>query len=91
MKACFYIGPGCSEWCWEFFPSKSPSELPIAGKSWCRHLVDQCSRLDISDIYIADCYYRDDLFSRMGNGRYWSLDLHFLPSIPCAQIGRAHV
>ena len=84
MKACFYIGPGCSEWCWEFFPTKSPGELPIAGKSWCRHMVDQCSRLDISDIYIAACYFQDELASRMGNGVYWSLKLHFLPTIPCA-------
>ena len=84
MKACFYIGPGCSEWCWKFFPSKSPGELPIAGKSWCRHMVDQCSRLDVSDIYIAACYFREELASRMGSGDYWSLNLHYLPSIPCA-------
>ena len=84
MKAFFYIGPSCSEWCWEFFPASSPGELPIAGKSWCRHMVDQCSLLDISDIYIGACYFRDELASRMGNGVYWSLNLHFLPIIPCA-------
>lgn len=84
MRACLYIGPGCNEWCWEFFPSKSPGELAIAGKSWCRHLVDQCSHLDISDIYIADCYYYDDLPRRMGDGDYWCLKLHYLPTVPCA-------
>ena len=85
MKACLYIGPGCNEWCWKFFPSKSPGELPIAGKSWCRHIVDQCSRLGVSDVYIADCYFHEEVKASMGSGDYWSLRLHFLPSIPCAQ------
>ena len=85
MNACFYVGPGSTEWCWKYFPTKSPGELPIAGKSWCRHLVDQCSRLKINDIFIADCYFHDDLTVGMGAGDYWSLRLHYLPSIPCPQ------
>ena len=85
MNACFYVGPGATEWCWKYFPTKSPGELPIAGKSWCRHLVDQCSRLKINDIFIADCYFHDDLTVGMGAGDYWSLRLHYLPSIPCPQ------
>jgi len=84
MKACFYIGPGSNEWCWDFFPGINPGELSIAGKSWCRHLVDQCSRLNVNEIYIADCYYRKDLAERLGNGDYWSLKLHYLPTVPCA-------
>ena len=84
MKACFYIGPGCNEWCWEFFPEKNPGELPVAGKSWCRHMIDQCSRLNTTEIHIADCYFRDELFDRLGNGDYWSLKLHAAPSVPCA-------
>ena len=85
MNACFYVGPSSTEWCWKYFPTKSPGELPIAGKSWCRHLVDQCSRLKINDIFIADCYFHDDLTVGMGAGDYWSLRLHYLPSIPCPQ------
>ena len=83
MNACFYVGPGSTEWCWKYFPTKSPGELPVAGKSWCRHLVDQCSRLKINDIFIADCYFHDDLTVGMGEGDYWSLRLHYLPSVPC--------
>ena len=83
MKACFYIGPGGNDWFGKFFPGRSPGELSIAGKSWCRHMVDQCSRLKITDIYIADCYYRDELLDRMGDGDYWSLQLHYLPTEPC--------
>ncbi len=84
MKACFYIGPGSTEWSWNFFPGKSPGELPVAGKTWCRHMVDQCSRLNVTDIYIADCYYRDELAKRIGDGGYWSLELHCLHAAPCA-------
>ena len=75
MKACFYIGPGINEWFREFFPGKNPGELQIAGKSWCRHMVDQCSSLKITDVYIADCYYQDELLNRLGDGNYWSLQL----------------
>ena len=83
MKACFYIGPGGNEWFGKFFPGRSPGELSIAGKSWCRHMVDQCSRLKITDIYIADCNYRDELLERLGDGDYWSLQRHYLPTDPC--------
>lgn len=86
MKACFYIGPVCNEWFREFFPGKSPGELPLAGKSWCRHMVDQCSSLKITDVYIADCYYQDELLNRLGDGNYWSLQLHYLPTVPCANL-----
>ena len=68
-----------------FFPYKSPGELPIAGKSWCRHMVDQCSRLGVSDIHIADCYMYEDLTGRMGNGDYWCLKLHYLAIKPCSR------
>ncbi|MBO4648322.1 MAG: hypothetical protein J5806_09220 [Lentisphaeria bacterium] len=84
MRACFYIGPSRDEWCWRFFPDKSPGELPLAGKSWCRHAVDVCSLLGVTDIYLAECYYRDELAHRLGNGDFWSLKIHMLPSIPCA-------
>lgn len=83
MRACFYIGPNSTGWCGKIFPEKSPGELLLAGKSWCRHLVDQCSRLGVSDIYIADCCFYEDLSSRMGDGAYWSLNLHYLAASPC--------
>lgn len=59
--------------------------MTIAGKSWCRHMVDQCSRLNASDVYIVDCFYRVDLPRRMGNGDYWSLSLHYISGVPCGQ------
>ena len=80
MKACFYIEPGCCKWVEDFFPGKNPGELPIAGKSLCRHIVDQCSSLKISDIYIAAGHYRDELPGQIGQGDYWSLRIHFLPA-----------
>ena len=79
MKACFYIAPGCAGWTEEYFPEKNPGELPIAGKSLYRHIVDQCSSLKISDIYLADSYCRDDLPDQIGRGDYWSLRIHYLP------------
>lgn len=48
-------------------------------------MVDQCSNLNMTDVYIADCYYRDELPARMGQGDYWSLNLYYLPAIPCAR------
>ena len=79
MRACFYIEPGCSKWVEDFFPNKNPGELPIAGKSLCRHIVDQCSSLKITDIYIPASYHSDDLLGQIGQGGdYWSLRIRFL-------------
>ncbi|MBQ7208813.1 MAG: hypothetical protein IJS01_13525 [Lentisphaeria bacterium] len=87
MNACFYIGPEDNEWCLKYFPRRSPGELPIAGKSWVRHAVDQCSCLEaLSDIFIVDCYRRDELAARLGQGGYWSLRLHLPETRPCGSI-----
>ena len=86
MRACFYIGPSRDEWCWRFFPDKSPGELPLAGKSWCCHAIDLCSLLGVTDVYLAECYFREELAERLGNGDFWSLRIEYLPSIPCANL-----
>ena len=44
MKACLYIGRQGNEWIEELFPGKSPGEMTIAGKSWCRHAVELFAR-----------------------------------------------
>lgn len=84
MKACLYIGPGGDGWCGNFFPDRSPGELPLAGKSWCRHAVDLCSQLQATEVMIAECNFREELRTRLGCGKYWSLDLHISPVSPCA-------
>ena len=84
MKALLYIAPSREDWCLKYFPGRSPGELPLAGKTWCRHTVDQCSHLNVSDVYVMDCFFREDLARRMGDGQYWSLRLHFSLCIPCA-------
>ena len=86
MNACFYIGPEGNEWCLEYFPRRSPGELPIAGKSWVRHIVDQCSCLELSDVFIADCYHRKELSVQLGTGDYWSLKLHLPETQPCGTV-----
>jgi len=83
MNACFYIGPRGNEWCLKYFPQRSPGELPLAGKSFVRHMIDQCSRLEMRDIFIADCFRWKFLSERLGTGGYWSLDLHAPESRPC--------
>lgn len=83
MNACIYIGPRNNEWCLKYFPRRSPGELPVAGKSWVRHIVDQCSRLEMRDVFVADCYHRPEFDERMGTGDYWSLNLHLSKSDPC--------
>ena len=84
MKACLYIGAARNEWARKFFPEKSPGELPVAGKSWVNHAVDICSRLEATDVYVADCFFRDELARRLGGGALWSLKIHCLASSPCA-------
>ena len=84
MNACLYIGPQDNEWCLKYFPRRSPGELPVAGKSWLRHVIDQCSRLDVRDVFIADCYRWKFLSEHLGSGAYWSLDLHAPETSPCS-------
>ena len=76
MKACLYIGGSGNAWVREMLPGKSPGELPLAGKSWCRHAVDLCSLLNVTEVYVADGFFYEDLRSRIGNGDYWNLKLH---------------
>ena len=82
MRAFFHIEPESCKWVEKFFPGKNPGELPVAGKSLCRHIMDQCSSMKIRDIYIAPCYYKDDFLCQIGRGDYWSLKIHFLPADP---------
>ena len=57
MKACLYIGRSGNEWIEELFPGKSPGEMTIAGKSWCRHTVELCCALKVDEIFIVDSFY----------------------------------
>ena len=79
MNACLYVGCHDNEWIWEILPGKSPAEMPIAGKSWVRHAVDLCSLLKVPDIFVADCFFHPDLPRRLGDGAYWSTNIHYLP------------
>ena len=83
MKACLYLENSRNNWCEKFFPDKAVGELPIAGQSFCRHVVGLCSYLGASDIYITGAF-REEQASRLGDGQLWSLSLHYLPTIPCA-------
>ena len=84
MKACLYIGRQGNEWIEELFPGKSPGEMTIAGKSWCRHAVELCCALKVDEIFIVDCFYYDELKCRLGDGAYWSLKLHCLSGAEAA-------
>lgn len=84
MNSCLYIGPTQNAWCWKFFPEKSPGELPIAGKSWYRHAIDISSLLRVGNVSIVDCFMHDGLPSRLGDGHFWSLKLHYTAGFPCA-------
>ena len=84
MKACLYIGTDGNEWARELFPDKSPGELPIAGKSWCRHAIDLCSQLGMTDVYVAECFFHENLRDRTGSGAYWNLNLHKQACTACA-------
>ena len=84
MKACLYIGRQGNEWTEELFPGKSPGEMTIAGKSWCRHAVELCCALKVDEIFIVDCFYYDELKYRLGDGAYWSLKLHCLAGVEAA-------
>ena len=81
MKACLYIGADGNEWVRQIFPGKSPGELPVAGKSWCRHAIDLCSQLNITDVCIADCFFYEKLRRRLSRGAYWNLELHLQPCV----------
>ena len=85
MRTCLCIGPTRDEWVREYFPGKSPGELPLVGKSWVRHAVDLASQLGATDVYVADCFFREELPERLGDGQFWSLQLHYLPSTPCGR------
>ena len=80
MKACLYTGSRGTEWIRRMLPGRSPVEIPVGGKSWVRHAVDMCSLLEISDVFLADCFFYSALQQRLGDGAYWSTSIHYLPS-----------
>ena len=85
MEACIYIGTASLEWCRKYFPTKAPGEVPIAGKEWCAHLLDLCSMMECIDkLYIADCYPAERLATLSHRSGYWSTELSYLPTAPCA-------
>ena len=80
MHAFIYPGDHTANWSREIFPDLSPSELPVAGKSWCFHAIDFCSHLQVSHIMIADSFFSPTLAMKLGNGSYWSLNLKYVAS-----------
>lgn len=84
MKACLYIGAEGSEWVLKLLPNLSPGELPVAGKSWCRHAIDICSQLGVNDVYIADNFMHDELAHQLGKGEFWTLNLDVRRCGECA-------
>ena len=55
-------------------------ELPLAGKSICRHLLGFCTILKVigvTDILISDCDYTEAMARGLGDGNYWSLSLDY--------------
>ncbi len=88
MNACLYIGTDAEQWCRKFLPDKTPQELPVAGKRWSRHVVDLCSQLGVTKVFIADSFPTDAKTSPQMNGSYWSLDISYLPTIPCQTPGQ---
>lgn len=84
MKACLYTGARGTGWIREMLPDKSPAEMPVGGKSWVRHAVDMCSLLKTSDIFLADCFFYSAIQQSLGDGSYWSTNIHYLPSTDAA-------
>ena len=78
MRACLYPGDADLSRHRELFPNLGPGEMPVAGKSLCRHLVDLCGTLQVSEVFVVDCFLNPQLAYDLGNGSYWSLRLHYL-------------
>lgn len=80
MQACLYPGNADLSKIREFFPDLGPGELPVAGKPLCRHLVDLCGTLKVSEVFLLDRFLNPRLADDLGSGAYWSLQLHYLNS-----------
>ena len=86
MQACLYSGNADLSAFRNLFPGMGPGELPLAGKSICRHMVDLCGRLKVSDVLLADRELNPELAGELGDGSYWSLRLTFLNCEYCASL-----
>ena len=64
-------------WCEELFPGRSPAELTVAGKEFCRHVIDAVSREPVEQVLILDSCRSRTLKKALGNGAYWSLRLDY--------------
>ena len=82
MRAYLYPGNAELSNFREFFPDFSIGEMPVAGKSLCRHLVDLCGTLKVSEVFVVDRFLNPKLAEDLGNGDYWSFRLHYLNSSP---------
>ena len=82
MRAYLYPGNTDFSKIREFFPDFGPGEMPVAGKPLCRHLVDLCGTLKVSEVFVADRFLNPKLAESLGNGAYWSFRLHYLNSEP---------
>ena len=83
-----YLYPGNSELLKfrEFFPDIGPGEMPLAGKPLCRHLMDLCGILKVSEVFLVDRFLNPELSENLGDGSYWSLRLHYLNTERCATL-----
>lgn len=82
MRAYLYPGNADFANLKEFFPDIFPGEMPVAGKALCRHLVDLCGTLKVSEVFVVDQLLNPQLSMDLGDGSYWSFRLHYINSSP---------
>ena len=88
MRAYLYPGNADFSKIREFFPDLGPGEMPVAGKPLCRHLVDLCGTLKVSEVFVADRLLNPKLATDLGNGDYWSFRLHYINSKPLTSLNQ---
>ena len=86
MQACLYSGELNRQEFREFFPGMNPGDLPFAGRSICRHMVDLCSSLNVSEVLLADYFFNPELAEHLGDGAYWSLRLQYINCERCGTL-----
>jgi len=86
MRAYLYPGNADFAKIREIFPDLGPGEMPVAGKPLCRHLVDLCGILKVSEVFVVDRLLNPKLSKDLGDGSYWSFRLRYLNSKPLTSL-----
>ena len=82
MQGCLFSGNRDLPEFRRHFPGTSPGDLPVAGKSICRHMMDLCGKLHLDEVLLADRYFNPELAGHLGDGSYWSLRLRYINCEP---------